>query len=1007
MIQQFAEILPTIGKEWSVTVLLSSCTFMHKFIDGMRETLRDVCRRLSLDADRVMKFDPGQDQVNKQADLRDLKVKLQELRDSTISCPNSVDIQQQIQVRMDSVDFHLPGDRIHGATVKVPRPEPPSAEVKLRIERELAVFLRLDIATDDLRIEQPIGSGGFGTVFRAVHLSTGEVLAVKEIRSDNVDPSSWAALYSELATMADLHHRYILELVGAHVHEPFRIITRFCAGKSLFDRLHTCSREGGGFTAKRLTIIAYQIACGMMYLHDRRFVHRDLKTMNILLDDYDNVKVADFGLIGVVQEGGELKGGVGTPHYTAPEVLEGKSYGLKVDVYSYGIILWEMATGQIPFRDNTHKDIIDMVLNRNERPPFSPTVTQPMRQLITKCWSRDPDERPTFRDIIALFEKGERLFHITKVVGFDPPEPCPMLDLGYLVGVFKEPGNAHFQSLVAFLVGRIDDKVRASLRAADIIGGYTAECGNLSSILVLASELLERGEFAQFFKAQGSTMFERVLGNKDASSVISVIRFCLKIPDELKQIVFGFMRKIVAWIESPEVGPFVISLLSQLPEDVLRGYEKYILRFFNVDHPELTGQVELIAIAKVLPLFIDAIPESDIPRFIKFLQYGLDVPISLMELLIQKIPQTFFVPLALAIIRASPETDVSKPLTELLVKLSQSDLEQIAQNLDIFTVIQGLLDSGRLVETARLLLFYLSSVPLVPLEIAKHPVLQSLLTVEGHEPQVLQIFTSLLSSEAFCDTTNIIEGVQKLLISSISKSTLIDYSLMLIGALTSHSRGCTLIEATGMLSLFSHMFLSSRGGDMMISHTILRNAARSNADIPQIFLIVSCLMQDLLYGGSNRTEILVTLRELAEFSPNTIQDNDLQNSVLPLISVKSQPVTIVLAMDLLDACDMNKVKGFYEKLGQKITDILADERFLYPELIAAATKLIVKMTGTYEMGTFLEKTGFIDFVRYARDSICGEFPDLVGHFEECLLALGKAGSDSAFVPPSPLLLVPP
>jgi hypothetical protein len=203
------------------------------------------------------------------------------------------------------------------------------------------------------------------------------------------------------------------------------------------------------------------------------------------------------------------------------------------------------------------------------------------------------------------------------------------------------------------------------------------------------------------------------------------------------------------------------------------------------------------------------------------------------------------------------------------------------------------------------------------------------------------------------------------------------------------------------------MFLSSRGGDAMISHTILRNAARGGAEIPQIFLIVSCLMQDLLYNGSNHTEILVTLRELAEFSPEVIQDNDLQNSVLPLISVKGQPATIVLAMELLAACDMNKVKGFYEKLGQKVADVLADERFLYPDLIAAATRLVVKMAGTYEMGTFLERTGFINFVQYVRDSVYGEFPDLVETFNECLITLRQAESDSALIPSSPLLSMLP
>ena len=148
--------------------------------------------------------------------------------------------------------------------------------------------------------------------------------------------------------MASVQYHYVLELVGAHITQPYRIITRYCPGKSLFDRLHRIGPKGVKLTATELTKIAYQVALGMAKLHSMNIVHRDLKTLNILLDEYNDGFVADFGLSGMMKNNQELVGGVGTPHYTAPEVLMHTRYGPKVDSFSYGVVLWEMLMRKIP-----------------------------------------------------------------------------------------------------------------------------------------------------------------------------------------------------------------------------------------------------------------------------------------------------------------------------------------------------------------------------------------------------------------------------------------------------------------------------------------------------------------------------------------------------------------------------------------------------------------------------------------------------------------------------------
>lgn len=976
----FATVLPHLGKKWVNAVLNWPSTHIHNYVASFRRSLCDICEQLSLDPEKVIKYEKVQDNVNKTADLKHLKEALIGVRESAIACPNSVDIQQLIEVRLRSIRKHLPAKQARRGLQACPSSDAiPVIELKARMDKELSVFTAIDIPCEDLRLDEALGCGGFGTVFKAIRLSTSEVLAVKEVRSDRLTMSTWASLYSEVATMAPLRHKYVLELVGAHIREPYRIITRFCPGKSLFDRLHRTNVTR--LNPDRLTAVAYQVAEGMKFLHANGIVHRDLKTMNILLDENDVAKIADFGLAGMMRDNKELIGGVGTPHYTAPEVLERKRYGPKVDAYSYGLILWEMATGQVPFREKTHQEIYDIVVNKGDRMPFTDSVPPCLRNLIMRCWAQNPNDRPDFSEIVSLFEQNKIKFQgcdELKEELKEPKEGCPPLDMGYLIGVLKDPADKKFPQVVNFLASKIDDNVKAKIRAEKVIETYTEANENLASILVLLSVLLAENEFAGFVSEKGTKMIEKVVAAGDRQSLVSACQFLLKVPDALLGRFGDTTASIVAHIEEKDIGEYAIRLLARTPEESKTKYHDQLLAYFGSGtvSEELSDQSELDALAVLLPFFKDEINESQWDRFIELLEKDLDVPINLVKLLISKTGQQSLVRLTRAIIKASVKTNVTEELTEILLKCQKSDIEQISKNYEVFDTANRMLEDKQLVTVTLLLIFFLVQVPSVPMTLANHPVLHTILQLEGHVAQRLQIFTCLCSSEQFCSDTTTSDGVVKLLISSLSVESLIDYALRLIGSLSSHAPGCALVSETGMLSLFTQMFLSSRGSEMSISLQILSNAAKGRAEIPQISLIVSCLMQDLLYSRSDKCAILNTLCDLVTVSPNCVQEHDIQNSVMPLISPRQEPIVVSLVLKLLYVCDSTKFRGFYQVLAHRIYTVLRTDTMQYPELLTAALEVIAAMTIAYDMVLFIQKTELEGFTEYVISQLNDDYSDL-------------------------------
>ncbi|KAF8143673.1 kinase-like domain-containing protein, partial [Mycena galopus ATCC 62051] len=155
--------------------------------------------------------------------------------------------------------------------------------------------------------------------------------------------------------------------------------------------------------------LAYDIACGIKYLHDQKIVHRDLKAVNILVNSTRRAVLADFGLSSVLQDirtrsltiGGSTKHD-GTPYWTAPEVYDGKRMTEKSDIYSMGLTIWELFSGELPYQDLPGvSSLVDFVLVRNRRPerPSNLEDDDEIWKIIQKCWDRSPDLRPSAKEV--------------------------------------------------------------------------------------------------------------------------------------------------------------------------------------------------------------------------------------------------------------------------------------------------------------------------------------------------------------------------------------------------------------------------------------------------------------------------------------------------------------------------------------------------------------------------------------------------------------------------------
>ncbi|MBA0793721.1 hypothetical protein Gohar_018107 [Gossypium harknessii] len=250
-----------------------------------------------------------------------------------------------------------------------------------------------EIDSRQLKIEHKIASGSYGDLYRGTYYS--QEVAIKVLKPERVTGELLREFSQEV---------FIMRFVGVLpvFDSDICALSEFMARGSLYDYLH---QQRGVFKLPSLLKVALDVSKGINYLHQNNIIHRDLKTANLLMDENQVVKVADFGVARVQAQSGVMTAETGTYRWMAPEVIEHKPYDHKADVFSFGIALWELLTGEIPYSLLTPLQAAVGVVQKSLRPTIPKNTHPRLGELLERCWQQDPTQRPNFSEIIEILQQ--------------------------------------------------------------------------------------------------------------------------------------------------------------------------------------------------------------------------------------------------------------------------------------------------------------------------------------------------------------------------------------------------------------------------------------------------------------------------------------------------------------------------------------------------------------------------------------------------------------------------
>ncbi|XP_059609188.1 mitogen-activated protein kinase kinase kinase 13-A isoform X2 [Phlebotomus argentipes] len=247
-----------------------------------------------------------------------------------------------------------------------------------------------EIPFEDISDLEFLGSGAQGSVFSGKWRN--EIVAVKKVHD---------ILDTDIKHLRKLDHENIIKFKGVCTSAPaYCIIMEFCP----YGTLQNILKDEEVVPPARLVSWAKQIALGMQYLHSHKIIHRDLKSPNILIGDNEVVKISDFGTCREWNEISTKMSFAGTVAWMAPEVIKSEPCSEKVDIWSYGIVLWELLTCEIPYKDVDSSAIIWGVGSNQLHLPIPETCPEGFGLLLKQCWCLKPRNRPSFRIILTHLE---------------------------------------------------------------------------------------------------------------------------------------------------------------------------------------------------------------------------------------------------------------------------------------------------------------------------------------------------------------------------------------------------------------------------------------------------------------------------------------------------------------------------------------------------------------------------------------------------------------------------
>lgn len=248
---------------------------------------------------------------------------------------------------------------------------------------------------DFYRIDTPVARSGMATIYRATDTRDGRTVALKIPHPDmEADPIFFDRFKREAAIGERLNYPNVMRVFNSEKRSRVYMVMEWCDGRLLRKIL-----DEGRISQERAIRIATEALKALDYIHANGVVHRDLKPENIMVDDHDHIKLIDFGIAGDTASRrltyANFTATLGTPDYIAPEQVKGKRGDGRTDIYSMGVILYEMLTGKLPFSGPTPLAAMNDRLLNHPLPPqvADPSVSPQFQEILYRALERDAKNR--------------------------------------------------------------------------------------------------------------------------------------------------------------------------------------------------------------------------------------------------------------------------------------------------------------------------------------------------------------------------------------------------------------------------------------------------------------------------------------------------------------------------------------------------------------------------------------------------------------------------------------
>jgi hypothetical protein len=335
------------------------------------------------------------------------------------ACGDDHDLRREVEKMLNfnrqAEDF-IETDVFNVAARLITQPaEPPSSDGKRSSftsdSIDNARFIPGDVLSERYRIFGLLGRGGMGEVYRADDLKLKQAVALKFLpQSLTADGAALARFYKEVSVARQISHRHVCRVYDVAEYEGQHFISmEYVRGEELSSLL----KRIGRLPQDKAIEVARQLCAGLAAVHERGVLHRDLKPANIMLDEHGEVRITDFGIAALAGEIDRRDARSGTPAYMSPEQLEGHELTVKSDIFSLGLVLYEIFTGRKAFEASSLQELLR--LRRSDTTPTSPAQLVPeidplIERLIFRCLERDPAKRPASAlQIAAALPGGDPL----------------------------------------------------------------------------------------------------------------------------------------------------------------------------------------------------------------------------------------------------------------------------------------------------------------------------------------------------------------------------------------------------------------------------------------------------------------------------------------------------------------------------------------------------------------------------------------------------------------------